>query len=282
MNTLSTVTKKHVLASALAMGSLLMVAGCGQNGNNAVSNLVTNVVLSNWVKDGDSWVQLTASLNTGGFMLAGINVPIYDPKDTTKIYGQLSLLPNLCNAGSTCTGGGDLVVAVNTSQLSGSQAVFTDLPNGTPIPVGGLQNATLIGIPVGKTGARIYLAFGKGVAVFGTAIPFSALDPASKYTPGVNVFQPLTFGKVNLLAGLFIGSNTQPKTTGVALFADLSSVIGNITPAPASILATETQSSIDPSIVTMTPVSPGKAVEYSIYRQIYELSKKGLTLKIEE
>ncbi|MEO5970319.1 MAG: hypothetical protein ABIQ95_10370 [Bdellovibrionia bacterium] len=268
---------------------LVGTSGCGANGS-PVSTLVNNVKLRTYAQNNEQWMEISVLLSTGGFSLAGINLPIVNPKDNTKIYGELSMIPTLCST-SPCYGGGELAISVNLTQTTQVQGIDIALPNGTRLPVGGLQNATVVALPIAQTGAKIYIAFGQGVAMFGAAVPFSAMDPAGKYVPGVNIFEPLTFNKINLIAGIFAGA--APNTTGVGLFVDLSSTLNQNIPAErlfasAHDAVPDTRDGmILPwrngvhSVVTMGPVKPSLATERRLYQKLYRLSQQGLTLKVE-
>ncbi len=281
---------KVVAAGLLLTGIMIASSGCGKNGANPISTLVNDVKLKTYSQNGDQWMDVTIMLTTGGFTLAGINLPVINPEDPTKMYGELTMVPNLCMT-NPCNAGGELRVALNLTQTTQMQGVDIRLPNGTALPVGGLQNATVVALPIAQTGAKIYLAFGQGVAMFGAAIPFSALDPAGKYLPGVNVFQPLTFEKVNLIAGIFAGAT--PNSTGVGLFLDLSSVLNQNIPPVDGLLASRdsspdtTNGMILPwrngvnSIVTFGPVKPSLSTERKMYQKLYNLSRQNLTLSIQ-
>jgi hypothetical protein len=260
--------------------------GCGKN-SNPVANFVNQLELKTYVSGSDEWVQMTSNLTTGNFMLTGINVPITDPRDRNLVYGEISLSPTLCNT-TPCQNTSDLRIALNITQIIPVPATSPLLPNGTNLPVGGLQNSKIVALPIADTGAVIYFAFGPNVAMLGTALPFSALDPAGQYVPGVNVFQPLQLGTVSLIAGLFAGS--APKTTGFGLFVDLSQVINNSPTLAAlsadplsSIRISSASSSIAPhaSKLSFQAVTPSSRNQNKLYKKLYELHQKGTVLTLE-
>jgi hypothetical protein len=261
------------------------LASCGKDGA-AVESVVTNVQLNTYSQGADQWISTTISLNTGGFQLAGINLPIADPRDMTKVYGQLSMLPSLC--GQNCNGG-DLQIALNITQVTKIPGTTATLPNGTALPVGGLQNSTVIALPIANTGARVYFAFGPGIAMLGTAVPFAVLDPVGQLTPGINIFYPLHIGPVDLIAGIFAGADT--KTTGIGAFLDLAGLMNSnaafndaMTSAISSsnTIVTKTIAS-EPSFksrLIMKSVRASQAKENKLYLKVYELSKEGRKLEI--
>lgn len=258
-----TIKSSHCAGVALGiLASGLMIASCGPN--NSLSSVIKDLTLATEQRGTDQWVTLTTSF-TGNLYFTGINLPVSDPHDPTKVYGSLTLLPNLNG------GGGDLMLAANLTTLAQAKSVSAMLPNGTPIPVAGLQNANIIGVPVGTTGTLVYLAFGPGVALLGTAIPFKALDSAGKYVPGIDIFQPITIGKVAAMAGVFGGYDT--KTTGVGVFVDLSSVINQPEMSFARAAAADGSGEFNDALV-MQPVENNPKESVNFLRRLYELSRK--------
>jgi hypothetical protein len=236
----------RVTQALIALGATAIVFSPNCGGKNPISQLVTHLAVKTSVINGDDWVQASATINTGGFQMAGVNAPITDP-NTQVEYGQITLVPTLSSATQQSA---DLTISIDTTQISHLPNATATLPNGTALPVGGLSNATTIAIPIANTGAELYFAFGRGVALLGAAMSFSALDPAGKYGAGVDLFQPFAIGSIEVLAGIYGGA--LPNTTGVGVFMDLSSVINQSnapgTPAPTA--------SSGPS----APASPGSMV----------------------
>jgi hypothetical protein len=276
--------KLTILLVFMTFSYIINLSGCGQN-SNPVANVISQIELKSYKVGSDEWIQMKAGLVTGNFMLAGINAPITDPTDLSKVYGQIGLLPVLCGNNPNCQGGGDLTISLNITQVTQVQGVAPILPNGTGLPLGGLQNAHVVALPIGNTGGRIYFAFGPGVGMLGTAIPFSVLDPSGQYVPGVNVFQPLQLGPVSLIAGIFAGS--VPNTTGIGLFADLTSILFQ-TPLLRS-LAFDSQQQQRSSrggvieyrnALTMKPIRGSERDEKQLYQELYKLHKVRPTLQL--
>ena len=141
-----------------------------------VNQVLTNVVAKSFMVNSDEWVGVTATFNTAGFMLASINVPVTDPNNLSITYGQFSLIPFLCSG--ACQGGGNISISVNLTQLAHVQGQPAILPNGTALPIAGFNPALMVALPIGNTSSRIYYAFAPGIALLGTAMTFSQLDPA--------------------------------------------------------------------------------------------------------
>ncbi len=263
---------KKLTTSALVLGIVALNTACGQN---PVQSVVTNVQIKTYSVDHDEWVQMTTSLNTGGFMLTSVNLPVADPNDHSKIYGQLTLLPSLPKPGSN---GGDITISLNISQIANVKGIDPLLPNGTPIPVGGLMNANLIAFPIADTGARLYFALGSQVAMLGAAIPFKELDPAGHYVPGINIFQPIQLGPVSLTAGMFAGAQTN--TTGVGFFVDLSQAVKDFPPF-SSVKMMARSMPKGSSGITFDSVQPSLITRNKFYQKVYDMSQTGMTLRVQ-
>lgn len=209
------IASNRILAPLALTG--LMLTGCGSGGS--VKNLINNIQARSYTQNGDIYAEVSASLNTATYSLAAFALPIIDPNNSAINYGSISVAPN------TTGDGGDLRIAVNVSQAAHINS-NTDgtLPNGTAFPLAVGKNS-LISIPIGNAGARIYLVVGPKTVLVGSAIPFSALNDVGKYVPGVNVFAPIQAGKVSAFVGVFAGSGANQ--TGLGVFADLSQVLPN-------------------------------------------------------
>lgn len=257
-----------VVAMTMLGVSVGATAGCGKN---STSNVVRSVELKSAVINGDDWVQATLSLNTGGFQMAQINIPIADPTQSGLApYGQLTVTPSFC--AGMCPGGftTDLTMALNITRVSSMKPMAAMLPNGTPLPVGGLGGATTLAIPIADTGAVVYYAFGKGVALLGTALAFSVFDPAGTYLPGVNVFFPVRLGPVDLIAGFFGGK--LPKTTGLGVFLDLSGVVSMLPHSRSLLLGAGGEQY--KSVLTFREVKPSLAKQVKLGKILNQLSEK--------
>ncbi len=196
------------------------LAAC--NATSATQNAVTNITLNAFQEGQDNWIQASASINTGNFQMIAFSIPLANPADPTVSYGQLSFVPDICN-GQSCVGLGTLDLQIDLTKTASLNASSPTLPNGTALPISGLDSAKVVAVPVAETGAQVYLALGGGVAIMGAAIPFAALDPAGQIVPGANLFVPLTLNSISLIAGMFFGATTE--TTGFGLFVDVSSIV---------------------------------------------------------
>jgi hypothetical protein len=212
----------QVMAVLSISAAAVATTGCGSS-SGSIGNMLTGIQVQTYNQGGDLWTSMTSQIDTGAMILAGVTIPIVNPHNPGVVLGQLSMQSNLCNPNGICQGGGTLTIAVNVTQVSHSQVLDNKLPNGTMIPVGQAVNNAIVALPLGGTGGKLYVAFGQNIAMLGVALPFSALDSVGQYIPGVNIFQPFANNGVNGIIGMFTGSSV--KTTGVALFVDLSSLL---------------------------------------------------------
>jgi hypothetical protein len=285
------VKKKWTLKTVvLALGLSFVISGCGTGGSQGtkspIQTLINNVTLKTYQLDADQWVAVNINLATGGFVLTGASVPVVDPSNHSRTYGQLAILPSLCSGLPGCTNGGDVQISLNITQTAQVNGLNPTLPNGAPLPIGGLMNSTVIALPVGddQINARIYFAFGPGIAMIGTALSFAAMDAAGDYVPNISLFQPIQIGPVALIAGLYTGSNTL--SSGVGVFMDLSSVMNQrpngLTPLVASLdmasqrkgLSAVSNNGYFFSRLALTEVNPSPLEKQKLMTKLNILSKQ--------
>jgi hypothetical protein len=281
------VSFKNALALLTLGAASFAATGCGSS-SGGISNMLTAIQVHTYNQNGDLWTSMTAQIDTGNMILAGVTIPIVDPNNPSVVYGQLSMASNLCNPNGICGGGGTLTVAVDISEVSHSQVLDNKLPNGTTIPVGQAVNNAIVALPLGGTGGRIYVAFGQGIAMLGVALPFSALDSVGQYIPGVNIFQPFASNGVSGIIGMFTGSTV--KTTGVALFVDLSGILNSSSSTQS--VATNSVSSMRAQALSATAVAPQAEPlildevkpsyrdEQAVYYKLWKLNSKHTQLRL--
>lgn len=273
----------HFMAILSVTAAAVTASGCGSQAGG-VGNMLTSIQMQTYTQGTDLWTSMTAQIDTGAMILAGVTIPIVNPHDPSVVYGNLSMQSNLCNPNGVCSGGGTLTIAVNITQVSHSQVLDNRLPNGTMIPVGQAVNNAIVALPLGGTGGKIYVAFGQNIAMLGVALPFSALDNVGQYIPGVNIFQPFASNGVNGIIGMFTGANV--KTTGVALFADLSSLIHSATSQNVAVSAlssmraqaVESVSQVEPLV--LNEVKPSYSDEQAVYYRLWKLNSKRTQLRL--
>lgn len=282
-----------IMALLVGVSIATSAVGCGaNNGKSPITTLVNNVTLNTFQLDTDQWIMANISLGTGGFILTGASVPVVDPNNHSRVYGQLAILPAICSGMSGCANGGDIQISLNMTQITQVQGTAATLPNGNPLPVGGLQRATVIALPVGddKVNARIYFAFGPGIAMLGTALSFAAMDPAGQYIPNISLFQPIQIGPVGLIAGLYTGTNAL--SSGVGVFMDLSSVMNQQPNGIQSLmssldfssqrlgLSNVSENGAFQSRLIMDAVEPSAQEKQKLYQKLNIMSKQKVKLSL--
>lgn len=274
--------------TALSISAAAVIAtGCGSQAGG-VGNMLTAIQVQTYNQGGDLWASMTSQIDTGAMILAGVTIPIVNPHDPSVQLGSLSMQSNLCNPNGICQGGGTLTIAVNVTQVSHAQLLDNKLPNGTMIPVGQAVTNAIVALPLGGTGGKLYIAFGQNIAMLGVALPFSALDHVGQYVPGVNIFEPFANNGINGLVGIFTGSSV--KTTGVALFVDLSSLLHtgtttqNVAVNSVSSMRAQAlvQSADAPQVEPLDLIEqkPSYSKEQAVYYKLWQLNSKRTQLRL--
>jgi hypothetical protein len=266
----------HYLLTLLALSSLLV--SCGKNPN---LNFVKTVELKTFQKDNQAYGQVRTNLDTGSIQLPGISLPITDPRNPIINYGNLGIVLNL-------NGTTDIVIDVNLSavaQLPGGPAT---LPNGTALPVGGLNGVDVIELAVDRTGAKVYFAFGSNVVLAGTAIPIREFNGIGQYIGGANLFTAFQAGSsVRGIAGIFTGKNEGQN--GIGFFVDASKLLQTSPPSQpnvhgnglASVSSALTSHSSSRSFaVHFADIKPSSKNEQRIKESVYKLHRRAARVRL--
>lgn len=283
-NTKNIKTLQKLLVVTASLTAVTLGSGCGANVSPG-SGMVNNIQVKSYTLGSDQWLQMDTVLNTNGFQMSSINVPITDPRDHSVTYGNVSVASSLCNT-KPCAYTVNLSVALNVTQASLSHTLDAYLPNGTAVPIGGIDASKIISLPIATTAfsnSRIYFAFDTvtGVGMVGAALTFSALDPVGHYVPGLNYFQPFQINNVSLSAGLFVGSETN--TTGIGLFVDISNLMkpqGSLLARAMDSLGSKSSASTPSGHLTFKTLTPSKSKLKKLGLQLNNLSKRGAVLKL--
>jgi hypothetical protein len=202
----------------VAAAATMALAGCE---DPRTYRPVTATKLRTYNNQGDNYVELAVTLKTESVQLPQLEIPVTRPESNIEV-ATLSLRP------SAQSGMSDLVVAVNVTNSAGLEGARPTLPNGTVIPVSGVDMNQLVALPLDQynKGGRIYLAIDTAnhTAIMGTALTWSALDSFGQTVGSLNFFPAFDVVKgVKGIAGIF-GSKT-PGANGVAVFADISQLL---------------------------------------------------------
>ncbi len=260
--------------SAILLGSALVISGCGKSGDGL--KLVKNVQIKTFEQDGDAWAEMIATLDTGNIQLPAIDFPIGNPKNPGEQIGNVSIKPVISGSGN------DLGLSVNlTKALKDAMPSDGNLPNGVAIPVGGLGGSTLIGLPIGNSGSKVYLALGPQTAVLGAAVVIKEFDKLGKTVGGLlNIFPTFKFGNnIKGVAGIF--TSASPSQSGIAVFADASSVLGATkmqslmasTGRAASTLRVSSASVEVSEKAYFVAQTPSKSKREKLYNELYRMHK---------
>lgn len=200
------------------IGALVMLSlsACGKS-----ADFVTSASVQSSVQNGDTYAQLTVNLDTYGFQLPSLNVPVVDPSDVAIQYGDVSI------------SGSQLNILVNVTASANLPANGNLLPNGQPLPIS-TQGMGVIALPLGNTTARVYVGIGNssgttsgGTVMIGTAIPITSLDSIASYLGGVDLFPQFSDNNITGVAGIFTQGGSAP-SAGLAVFLDVSNVLPGV------------------------------------------------------
>jgi len=250
----------------------LSVTACGQNGS---SDLIRGAQFKTSQDAGGLFGELDLTLNTGSLLLPTFELPILNPRKPGAIYGSISMRDGLSL-------GTELGLKVNLTEVAKAEALDgSQLPNGKAIPVA-LGSVKPIGFSV-QDRSRVYLAFGNGMSLVGTAIVIPAFDNISKYVAGLDLFLPFqgTNG-IRGVAGIF--TSLEPSKSGIAVFVDVSSILNQKPTSAGSLAAASVRSgSSSKSSSTMRFRSGGASADQMLRmnQAIQELSSAGDRLTLQ-
>lgn len=165
------------------------------------------------------YVEIKAEIDSANMIFPTADLKVVDPKNPAKELGTVQLLNDL-------NGKNILVVNADVSGFRlGNYTGDTRLPNGTALPVAGLQKVYALDVKGGKT--RLYVGEYQNEVMVGVAVALKEFDGLAASVPNANVFFsfPSDTGVAGI-AGFFTGTKTS--TSGIAMFAkaDLNGAMG--------------------------------------------------------
>lgn len=247
---------KNQLQAAFLIGAVAGLTACG--GQNAI---IKDAKLDLTQQNGESVATLTTEINTGAVPVSAVSFPVHL---NNKDYGKVEITKDVT------TGKSYLVVSINVQQALNlpSPQFNSMLPNGTAVPLAGIDLTKLMAFNVGNTNSKVYLYIDTAAkkAVIGAAINISALALGTN----ANAFIPFAFSNVSGMAGIYLGA--QPGTSGVGVFADLSGLLPSATVSVHSELAKASGE------VGFVPSSFSPQVQKQFNWRLYELSVSGTPL----
>lgn len=251
----------------VALFLLFILTACGQQSG---SQLVSDVKVATNLVNEQVWVDVKAKFDLGNTMLPSVTLPVVNPKNPSQQYGTISMAP-------TFDGKNEIGIAVNFTEALKIQGGPASLPNGTSLPVGGLNGVDVIQLNIPNTLARVYIALDQGVAMAGFAIAIKELDQIGSTIGNINLFPSFKIEKIIGIAGVFTG--TASGQTGLALFVDLSSVLNQkmLDHTNTNLMANEIKGQMK-----MNTVNPSSSKKSKLQNSLFNFatgSKKKLSLK---
>jgi hypothetical protein len=177
------------------------------------------------LNNGDNYVELAVQLKTNNVQLPELTMPVAHPSRPTVNVANVTLRPMANKPGMS-----ELLLAVNVSGASGLEGASPLLPNGTVIPVSGVDMTQLVALPLDQfnQNGRVYLAVdtANSTAIVGAALTWAVLDSFGQTVGPLNFFPSFDVSPgVKGIAGVF--GSRGPNQSGVAVFADASQLLAN-------------------------------------------------------
>lgn len=199
---------------AVLLGASLIFASCGKNPEQ---DIVKDVDVYTELRDGDVWVNLKANFKLGEASLTEISFPIVNPDDSSIRYGEISFTP------LEEVGYNEISLSFNLSASDEVQGGLASLPNGSELPVAGMNNGDVLQLVIDSINSRIYLGASDSMTVLGFAVSIAEFEKLGDLINGANVFVGFNIKEVLGSVGIYTGD--QPLKNGLAFFVDIHSVI---------------------------------------------------------
>ncbi|MBF0299368.1 MAG: hypothetical protein HQK51_11650 [Oligoflexia bacterium] len=221
MKTLLKITQGMITIALIL--SLAFFVSC-KNGDGTVKpQIIKDVKLTTSLVDGDVWLGVGATFDLGAMSFTSIKLPIIDPYDKTRVYGEINFAP-------TFSGNYNAIeIKVNLSDCAKIPGSSATLPNGNALPMSGLDGR-VVALDIDQIHSKIYLALDHNLTLLGFAISIKEFDVVAQYVGGANIFLGFSIPGVNGSdyikgnVGLYTSLNTSYES-GLAFFVDISSVM---------------------------------------------------------
>lgn len=197
----------------LAITLLPTLTGCK-------GGFLSDAKIKGYVENNATYVDASVMMQTGSVILPALEIPVLDPKNPGTTLGVFSLRPTLGNAQT------EMAIKVNLTAAAKVQAFDGHyLPNGTKVPIGGIDSMQVIAIPIDSKGTLLYVAVDttSKQALLGAAIPVREFANLSPYVGGMNVFPAFRFKDILAVAGIYTSAPGVGKN-GLGIFVDASSL----------------------------------------------------------
>jgi hypothetical protein len=196
----------------LALILFPLLTGCGK--------FLSDAKIKSYVQDNAAYVDARVTMETGSFQMPALELPLLDPNNPGVKLGSFALRPML--------GANRTEVAINVNLTAAANVRAVDghyLPNGTKVPIGGIDQIQAIALPIDGKGTLLYLGLDTASkqAFIGTAIPIREFEGLTKYVGGLNIFPGFRFNDILAVAGIYTSAPGVGKN-GLAVFVDAGSI----------------------------------------------------------
>ena len=235
---------------------------------------VTNASLSTYTQNSDTYGKISVDLGTSGLLFPNMSVPILDPKNPAAMIGAVSLVGGSASAAQ-------LALSLNLTRVANlpKTGAAPMLPNGLPIPVAGIDPASLMVFSVGGNKSQVYVEMNTAAkqGMIGVAIPISQFDSIGKATYGLlNLMPSFQLGNgVTGTAGLFSGMN--PGQNGFALFLDISALLQQVKILSVQTLSMRSAAPVQPHVYLNVNQGSSAQQANAMYR-LYQLQGRRLSV----
>ena len=191
---------------------LSLLVGCG----NGSKSLIKNVTATTEVRGDSTFVSLNAQVYSGGIAFPSLELPVSNPR-TGGEYGAFVMHPDF-------EGNVEIGIQVNLTEALKVPGGMAVLPNGSMLPLASGISSHVVSFQIGNTRSVAYVGAGGASTVLGVALPISQFDQLANYIGGLNLFPSFHFSNgIQGVGGIFTG--TLPGTNGLAIFADIGSIL---------------------------------------------------------
>ena len=212
------IVRRALFLTGFGLGACSLTA-CSGGANSWLSG----ASVSTFQVNGDSVVTVTTNLSTGSIGLLPVVLPIFNPNNQSQIIGELSILSAIGGGANELA----LSLDINEALSAGGIPSIGMLPNGTTIPVSGINSLNWVTLPISNgTGTAngkslLYLNYDSfnHKAIVGVAVNINQLAVGAPS----DLFLPFTYNSISGVAGIYTGA--QPQESGFGLFIDVTSTM---------------------------------------------------------
>ncbi|MDA8793573.1 hypothetical protein N9N67_10010 [Bacteriovoracaceae bacterium] len=239
----------------LSLGLMFLFVSCG--GSN---RFVKDLKVKPSIDQGDVIIETSAQLYLGNITLPGISLPIKVPHMNNKVIGQLDLISN--------SSSDELKIKLNVSEIINLQRQVSSLPNGSGLPLMGVNQVVELNIG-NKKNVHLYLLIGESQISLGVAIKIKGMDKLGDKVGHSAFFPPFNIKNVYGAGGVF--TSKSDGKNGIGLFLDLTEVI------PQQIF-NQNQSSVA-GVISYKEVKSSSRKRKKLLKGIIKLHRKKAKLK---